>query len=443
MEINFEQWIKRQDISEEAKMLFDDAVKCYRIGVYRPAFLMSYLGFMKALRDRLLKSPKPHLIHENHWPKVLNDLKDEKLWEERVFTCIEEKEKEKKGPNGEKPPPVSKVFLVSNDIIEDMPHWRKIRNTCAHAKDSIINHSQVEEFWSFVQSHLSKFIVNGGKQWLLEQIDKHFDPKYKKPNSAFDYLIEKIPNVVRSSEIPELLTEIYKEHIDLTFDDDHIKNRFWKEIFNCTDQNVYEAFHTFVTSEHIIFSEFMEAFPEKLMMFSENEELMRYFWHHSLFENIGNFLDCFWILATTLIENEVIQDEEEKRDFVQKLATKIHPLGIPNDKQIRLFDQYGFFEPVKSHFNSLTVQYRGYDNANSKSFYLIYYLKYKALDSEIVKILNSLFRAGYHFGRFYNGLSEFIDSNPNFLPTFREIASKEGIQLADYFQEEFHPVEQS
>jgi hypothetical protein len=231
MEIHFESWIKKQEISEESQMLFDDAVKCYRIGVYRAAFLMSYLGFMKAIRDRLLKSPKPHLIHEKDWSKILNDLRDDKLWEEKVFTCIEEKEKEKRGEDGEKFPPVSKIFLVSNDVIEDMPYWRRMRNTCAHAKDSIISHSNVEAFWGFLESHLAKFIVNGGRQALLEKIRKHFDSTQRKPSFEFSYLIDQIPQVVKISEISGLLREIiYEKVVPLHLNEERMHNSFWKNI---------------------------------------------------------------------------------------------------------------------------------------------------------------------------------------------------------------------
>ncbi|WP_236635932.1 hypothetical protein [Bacillus thuringiensis] len=70
MNLHFENWIHEQKISEESLILFDESIMCYRVGAYRASFLMSYLGFMKALRDRLLKSDKPSLVNEHDWEKV-------------------------------------------------------------------------------------------------------------------------------------------------------------------------------------------------------------------------------------------------------------------------------------------------------------------------------------------------------------------------------------
>ncbi|MED1512709.1 hypothetical protein [Bacillus proteolyticus] len=114
MNLYFETWIKEQHISEEALILFDEFIKCYRVGAYRASFLMSYLGFMKSLRDRLLKSGKPNLSHIEEWKKTINDLRNDKIWEETVIKTIEEKTKPKQGS---KEVPRNKVYLINNDLI--------------------------------------------------------------------------------------------------------------------------------------------------------------------------------------------------------------------------------------------------------------------------------------------------------------------------------------
>lgn len=107
-----------------------------------------------------------------------------------------------------------------------MPYWRRIRNTCAHAKDSIISHSNVEAFWLFLESHLAKFIVNGGKQALLDKIQNHFDIKKSKPSFNFTYLVDQIPLVVKLSEIPGLLVEIYENVVSLNYDKERMDHSF-------------------------------------------------------------------------------------------------------------------------------------------------------------------------------------------------------------------------
>lgn len=435
MEIKFETWIKRQDISEEAQMLFDDAIKCYRIGVYRPAFLMSYLGFMKALRDRLLKSPKPHLVHEKEWPKILNDLKDDKLWEEKVFTCIEEKEKEKKTEDGEKIPPVSKVFLVSNEIIDDMPYWRRIRNACAHAKDSVIGHSNVEAFWLFLESHLAKFIVNGGKQALLDKILKHFDSKTSKPSFDFTYLVDQIPLVVKYSEIPELLNDIYAKVVSLHYDQERMDYAFWKSIAYSTDSRILNGFVEFIGSDNIVFSDFVEAFPDRLLLCVSKVELIRFFWMESLFNEIGNYSETFWEISDILIRNNIIPHDEVE-PFVRKLAVKVRSgYPVPNEQQIKVLKKYSFFEAMRDMiFKSgiINQAYTGYESANRNSQKIIFYLENNKLDFLVVKELNKLFQS-YTFGRFYEEIETYIQQNKPFLIEFNQIAKENGIDVTSFF----------
>ncbi|MBE3650754.1 hypothetical protein [Paenibacillus polymyxa] len=435
MEIKFEAWIKTQDISEEAQMLFDDAIKCYRIGVYRPAFLMSYLGFMKALRDRLLKSPKPHLINDNEWPKIINDLKNDKLWEEKVITCIEEKEKEKRTEDGEKIPPVSKVFLVSNEIIEDMPYWRRIRNTCAHAKDSIISHSNVEAFWLFLESHLAKFIVNGGKQALLDKIQNHFDIKKSKPSFNFTYLVDQIPLVVKHSEIPGLLVEIYENVVSLNYGKERMDHAFWRSIAYSTDSRILNGFIEFISSDNDVFSDFVEAFPDRLLLCTSKVELIRFFWMESLFSEIGNYDETFWELSDILIRNNIIPHDEVE-PFVKKLVTKVRSGSpVPNEEQIKTLKKHCFFETMRDRlFQSsiLNQSYRGYESANRNSQIIIFYLENNKLDLLVVKELNKLFQT-YTFGRFYEEMETYIQDNKPFLTEFNRIAKENGIEVTSFF----------
>ncbi|MFJ7371263.1 hypothetical protein ACIQVU_17815 [Lysinibacillus sp. NPDC098008] len=423
MQIYFESWIKSQDISEDAELLFEEAIKCYRVGAYRASFLMSYLGFMKALRDRLLRSDKPDLVHEEDWKKTRNDLRDDKVWEDTVYKTTQEK-KDKQ----------SKVYLISSDLIEEIPYWRKKRNESAHAKDTIIGYSHVETFWLFLQSNLSKFVVNGGKKALLDKIEKHFDKKYTEPGTDFIHLINEIPLVVKEYEIPDLLKEINDDYVTLHFSEDRQEYMFWKEIAYSTNSNINKSFIEYITSDYEVFAEFMEVFPDRLLLCTHKPELIRIFWTEILFNKIGTYNSSFWELSLILLRNNLIPSSEIPQ-FVRRLAGKINSGRLPNEEQTIILKTYGLFDVIKEAVflsGDLNRAYVGYQNANNYATKIIYYLKNCPLELDVVRELNALFHT-YSFGSLYDLLDRHIEKNPNFKYEFKEIAEKNGLKLAEFF----------
>ncbi|WP_144508161.1 hypothetical protein [Bacillus mycoides] len=433
MNLYFETWIKEQHISEEALILFDESIKCYRVGAYRASFLMSYLGFMKSLRDRLLKSGKPDLIHIEEWKKTINDLRNDKIWEETVIKTIEEKTKPKQGS---KEVPRNKVYLINNDLIDEVPYWRKKRNECAHAKETIIGYSHVETFWLFLQSNLAKFVVNGGKEALLSKIKKHFDENFTQPNADVSYLIKEIPLVVKIHEIPELLKEIYDNYVELDeLFPGEMEVSFWSKIAYSDNNNIRNAFLEFIETDTYIFSVFIGRFPDKLVEFSDNQELIRNFWNEILFKHITYISDSYWELISIVLRNRWVPFEETKR-FISKVYNHFDKYSFPDQEQTKIFREHGLLKLIKENiFESRKLnQLGGYQLANESSNMIIYYLDNESLDGVVVKELNQLFET-LEFGKFFEKIKKYIEENPRFISDFRRIASEHQIILAEFLKE--------
>ncbi|MBD7908903.1 hypothetical protein [Sporosarcina gallistercoris] len=423
MQIYFESWIKEQDISEDAELLFEEAIKCYRVGAYRASFLMSYLGFMKSLRDRLLRSDKPDLVHEEDWRKTRNDLKDDKIWEDTVYKTTQEKQVR-----------LCKVYLINNDLIEEIPYWRKKRNESAHAKDTILGYSHVETFWLFLQSNLSKFVVNGGEKALLAKIEKHFDKKYTEPGTDFSYLINEIPLVVKKDGVSNLLKVINDDYVELQFYGDRQGYLFWKSIAYSSNDDLNKSFIEYITSDSEVFVEFMEAFPDRLLLCTHNSELIRLFWKELIFKKISSYSDSFWELSLILLRNALIPDPEVVQ-FVRRLSASINSGRLPSEEQTVLLKRYGIFEEIKeSIFVSgiLNKLHVGYQNANNSATKIIYYLRNMSLDIEVVRELNILFKT-YTFGSLFDSIEKFMGGNSEFKYRFIEIAESNGLELAEFF----------
>src|SRR5690606_11961493 len=155
----FEKYIESQEFTEESLSIIAEGIKCYKVGAYRAAFLMSYYFFLKVLKERLEQSKhtKPDSLDQPTWQNLLKKINDDTVWDQTVFETTQWKLADGR----------SKIYLISNDLREDMIYWRRKRNDCAHSKDNLISYPHVESFWLFIQSNLNKFIVNGGRESLL------------------------------------------------------------------------------------------------------------------------------------------------------------------------------------------------------------------------------------------------------------------------------------
>ncbi|MEN1938290.1 hypothetical protein AAIE21_22610 [Paenibacillus sp. 102] len=400
------------------------SILCYRVGAYRASFLMSYLGFMKILKERLLKSECPALVKDDKWEEVREKIKNDNAWETAVFNTTQSRAGSQ-----------NNYYLINDEIMEDIKFWKRKRNECAHAKDTVIGYSHVDMFWLFIESNLMKFVVNGGKEGLLARIDKHFKSIYIDPTSDASYLIKDIPLVVKPSEISELLKEIYDKNISLSFDPDESVRLFWRQIIYSSDSKVYNASLEFIMSEEKIFCDFMTHFPDKLIELKDsNDEFVRVLWKQRIFSKIYIDYSNFWELVYVLLTHKLIPDIE-LQGFIQKLTNCLSIFSMPNEDQTKVLKGTGFFAFMKKDFfeSGNLNKYGGYKMANSNSHRIMYYIKNIPLDGVVVKELNTLF-AGLTSGSFYESMKTHIQVNPQFISDFRKVASENEIPLTDFFK---------
>lgn len=428
MQLHFESWIneQKQNISEDALVLFKESIICYRVGAYRASFLMSYLGFMKALKDRLLRSEKPDLIDDGKWSSIRKTLNDDNKWETTVFTTTQEKEKDR-----------SKYYLISSDLMEEIPYWKKKRNECAHAKDTIISHSHIETFWLFLESNYAKFVVNGGKEALLNKIKQHFDPTFTRPGSDPTYIIKEIPLVVKEHELPILLQEIYSDYV--YFDEIFLNENeylFWKKVVYSSDNKLRSAFLKFIEMEEDVFTALICIFPDKLIEFSDNTTLIRQFWKKLLFKHLKYYTENSWEVITIILRQGWIP-KEELSGFINDIYSAFSTLGMPTLEQAKILNENGLLKTIKKNIfaSGKLNQYGGYKLANKQSSMILYYLTHELLDDVVVNELNELFK-NFSRGVFLEAMESYIEDNPKFILEFRRLAEGNSIVLTEFFKPE-------
>lgn len=130
-----ERFIKFLNIYDEFKEstalrdVLNDAIRCYRHGIARPALMLSYIAFIQAVRNNLLNSEMPSGFKKTRWDACMNNLRNEDKWDSEVVACI------KKKANGTDDPA---FFELPDTLRDDVCFWRNRRNDCAHYKDSEI-----------------------------------------------------------------------------------------------------------------------------------------------------------------------------------------------------------------------------------------------------------------------------------------------------------------
>lgn len=428
--IEFKNWIESQGISTDAKALFDEAIICYRVAAYRSAYLMSYVGFLVVIKERVLSSEKPSFVSEQQWEnEVLKELRNDDKWEEHTMNILNKKDSQSR----------SKYFLVNTHLLNDIDYFKRRRNDCAHAKDTKIDHSHIEVLWNFLQSHLSKFVINGGREGLLSKIEKHFDPHQTRPNTNPTYLIDEIPLVVQKSNIPDLLEEIAKEHVDFEnpFIDFYPEIDFWSKVAYHQNTELNESLKIFLLKDKARFAVFMHYFPDYINYFESESPIVRYIWQRALFSDLHGYSGEYWDIPTTLLRNGYIP-EEEKSSFFSKLVKEIDRYSdIPKPHHLIVLREHGFFEHMRNYIIEDIFENgrASYIKINNNSEAIMIGLKNVELNAKLVELLNRYFQ-GYEFGTFKNSLGQYIKDSPEFLERFHEIATGENLILHPFFNNE-------
>ena len=80
MDERFIKWLNRYDEFNNGTALRDilnDAIRCYRHGIARPALMLSYIAFIQAIRNNLLNSDMSNGFKEKRWKVAMDDLRSE------------------------------------------------------------------------------------------------------------------------------------------------------------------------------------------------------------------------------------------------------------------------------------------------------------------------------------------------------------------------------
>lgn len=351
MKLHFETWLDTQKISTEAQASFDESFICFKVGAYRAALLFAYTGFMNIIRDRICSADLPGEYRkrssdrENQWEKLQKALKDEvDSWEDTSFNCIKGNCCRKGEKAGDKE---AIIFILSDDLREQVAYWRSRRNDCAHSKPNLIIAAHVESFYAFLESNLGKFAVSGSKLQMQGKILKCFDS-----NSTLNK-DEKLRDTIRyelSNSLGDLefIKETYSELSKLVVGEPHYE--FLNSCFQYGTDDLQEACRKFLNQEEkrSDLANFLLEYPENTsnVLGAAGEDNMAFaLWNKEIVSLIPQCgAEKHFNLLCSFLNASLIKSEEEVKTVLERMVNKLssyqtchYPLSLDEVRLDRLF----------------------------------------------------------------------------------------------------------
>lgn len=167
--------------------ILNDAIRCYRNGIARPALMLSYIAFIQAVRDNLLKSDMPKGFNEPRWKACMSKLRQENAWDEQVISCIKCRDN----------PP---YFELTDSLRDDVCYWRNRRNDCAHYKDSEITLSHVAAFWVFIMDNYNKFTPIGSLMQSVNDYKRHYNVSITPKGTSTEVIFKRLCLAIKTED---------------------------------------------------------------------------------------------------------------------------------------------------------------------------------------------------------------------------------------------------
>lgn len=423
MKLNFESWINSQSINREAKELFEEAFVCYRASAYRAALLFSYLAFQMVLRDRLLSAVRPQTIADGQWNQILDNLRNDDLWDPKVFDTTQ-----MKSPQN--------VFDISEDQRNQVVFWRNRRNDCAHSKSNAITFAHVEAFWQFIKSNLARFVVEGSMLGLLNEIETHFDRSLTPIGADYTSLLEKVPRAVDQRELPQFfenLLDIFEQRGDHFFGNySQEELRFFRDLLSFLSDQVLEALIDFLRMHVDLLVEILRVDPSMIHHFDGDPKFIRNLWYEHLFRPVGvNDLPLY----VSLFRNGLIP-VEQNNEAHSRIIPRLSGL-VPSEVEFEMLAEAGFLQSFQEYaFEDTNIA--NFDWANPNARLIIEVLNRIEISQQVVNSLNATFSVENHPYDLKRDLNAHLQNNHKLAEMLRNGFQESGFPLPRYL-DSLHP----
>jgi hypothetical protein len=373
MKTTLHQVLETVEVPTDARIAFEEALTCYRADAARAALLFSYNGWALTLRRRLLQADCPPSITPGQWQAHQKALAKEEKWDTEVFDLTQMKN------NGG-------VFLVTEDLRQQVMYWKNRRNDCAHFKNNAISHAHVESFWLFLQSNLEKFVPNGSSESLINQFRNHFDPDLTPPGAPIDDLVARTARAIEPSKLPDFLGDLQstlgtrRRTSSAPF--------FFQVLDGLLGHPAAETpVAQFLLDHPDELFTFLHSYPRHVPMLRNAPQLVRNLWRVSLSAGREGLA-----LYTSLVRSELIPEEELQE--ANSVLVEKQNLATPTDEDAPDLERCGYIPSFEAYL--FTRGLHNYQWANSNARMIAWLVEKRQITDHCAKILCEVFGTTHH-----------------------------------------------
>ena len=376
-------WISKRNekLSPNSKTLFEEAYLCYTVKANRASLLLSYLGFLTIIKERIISSKKKQNISIQRWDHILKELNDDDKWEKRVFEELNNSSS-------------TSIFNISPSIRKEIGYWKDRRNDCAHYKENEINHNHVEALWSFIRSNLSKITLEGGMLDLLKKITMHFDETKTPPDADYKYLLKEIDTSIEVAECEQFFTNFYNILYESTLvpSDDVFSEIFYDMFISIEKELVKKELIKFIKSSPNFDLQLIANKPQLIHELVYSAQDIREIWKSRVNSSIRNINRTYkyYIYSTLLINNLIPQNQiHEAMLLLYENFNQESFNNLPKNDQIRRnISNKELLNIIYSKlFENASLSQMKHKEINSKADLIELFIEFNELSSIIVKEL--------------------------------------------------------
>lgn len=422
MELIIEKWLKENchifDDNIDSLKLFEESIMCYKVGIYRSAFIMSYLALETILKFRMISLDSlPADYVQPEWDLIKSKLQDDNQWEAELFNRLI---LSKPDPNSGKVDKRIFRYRSHEPMIIALKNWRNIRNACAHFKHNTIDQSTVYSYWNFIMDEIDEFQIGGGMEHLEEEILKSLDISKSSEKESYNKEVLRMNRLMESTEICQLIGRIAKKYDRLhekRIEDNYFK--LWKELLYSKERKLSDAVYLYLNSEsiHDKFFFILENFKKYAMiLLIENHDYRKKVWDNYTDKYNIQFLSfdsSRWLIFKAFIEKKLLV-RQEKQIFFEKLIenhNSIHYLYYDKDQElINILNNEGFLDMLLA--NGSRINFSDWDTANRNEYKLFLIVKYCEFSKWIYDAVYYLVKQRNPKTTIYDELKKIICNDP-------------------------------
>lgn len=355
--------------------ILNDAIRCYRNGIARPALMLSYIAFIQAVRDNLLKSDMPKGFNEPRWKACMSKLRQENAWDEQVISCIKCRDN----------PP---YFELTDSLRDDVCYWRNRRNDCAHYKDSEITLSHVAAFWVFIMDNYNKFTPIGSLMQSVNDYKRHYNVSITPKGTSTEVIFKRLCLAIKTED--DLLLFLKETDSCMEYEE---QAQFLHDLL--MDERHKAKVISLLTDKLKRVKMYLALKPADVsVILGNNPEMTRKFWY----EDFMLFASSANVYVEMLRAKMIPQGEiKESLNMFLKHEYKRNAFYLDNPEDFNVLKENGLYDIFIEEYLSEDFVYNNPGEKCHKTDFYISLIKRGGISDKLIKVLSESIKGTFPY----------------------------------------------